>query len=254
MKRISFAAVACLIAFHVSAQNPMKTQKDSVSYALGIDIASNLMQMQVQSDIDITLFSNAMQDVFAGKAQLSQEDAQRITQTFFMAKHEEIRAAQLKQFEVNKEKGSAFLAENAKRPEVKTTASGLQYEIVTQGTGAQPQAGDVVTLHYKGTLIDGTVFDSSIERGEPATFGVSQVIPGFSEAIQLMNVGSKYIVYIPQELAYGERGAGPIEPYSTLIFQIELLGIDSPAATATAPATTPTSTDEKPAKKAKKNK
>lgn len=251
MKKISIAAAACMIAFHVSAQNPMKNQKDSVSYALGVDIASNLMQMQVQNDINVTLFSAAMQDVFSGNPRLAQEDAQRITQTFFMAKHEELRAAELKQFEVNKEKGTAFLAENAKRPEVKTTASGLQYEIVTQGSGAQPQANDVVTLHYKGTLLDGTVFDSSIDRGEPATFGVSQVIPGFSEAIQLMKVGSTYTVYIPQELAYGDRGAGPIEPYSTLIFQIELLGIDTPTAAGTATPETPATTNEKPAKKAK---
>ncbi len=206
------------------------------------------MQMKVQNDINVAMFTAAMQDVFAGNPRMVQEDAQRITQTFFMAKHEELRAAELKQFEVNKEKGTAFLTENAKRPEVKTTASGLQYEVITQGTGAQPQASDIVTLHYHGTLIDGTVFDSSIDRGEPTTFGVSQVIPGFSEAIQLMNVGSTYIVYIPQELAYGDRGAGPIEPFSTLIFKIELLSIDS------VPVAEPTPTPTVPEKAGKQSK
>jgi len=226
MKKISIVAAACLIAFSVSAQkNSLKTQKDSVSYALGMDIASNLKQMQLQNDIDVTQLSAAMQDVFAGKPRMTQEDAQRISQMFFMVKQEEMRKAELKQFEKNLEAGNAFLAENAKRPEVKTTASGLQYEVVTQGAGAKPQANDVVTLHYEGKLIDGTVFDSSIERGSPATFGASQVIPGFSEAIQLMSVGSTYIVYIPQNLAYGDHGAGPIDPYSTLIFRIELISI-----------------------------
>ncbi|MCL2327048.1 MAG: FKBP-type peptidyl-prolyl cis-trans isomerase [Bacteroidetes bacterium] len=227
MKKISIAAVACLIAFNVSAQkNQLKTQKDSVSYALGMDIASNLKQMQLQNDINVTLFSAAMQDVFAGNPRMTQEDAQRVAQTFFMVKQEEMRRAELKQFEGNLEAGNAFLAQNAKRPGVVTTASGLQYEVVKQGTGARPQANDVVTLHYEGKLIDGTIFDSSIERGTPATFGVSQVIPGFSEAIQLMNVGTTIIAYIPQNLAYGDHGAGPIEPYSTLIFRIELISID----------------------------
>lgn len=248
MKKLSIVAAACVLTLHVSAQNPMKTQKDSVSYALGIDIANNLIQMQMREDINLSMFSKAMNDVFSENPKLSNEDAQRITQTFFRAKQEALRAAELKQFEGNKEKGTTFLAENAKRIEVKTTASGLQYEIIKNGNGARPSSDDIVKLHYKGTLIDGTVFDSSIDRGEPATFGVSQVIAGFSEAIQMMNVGSSLIAYIPQELAYGERGAGPIEPFSTLIFQIDLLEIISQT-----PPTPATSTEEtKPAKKSKK--
>ena len=253
MKKISIAAAACMIVFHVSAQTskqttaqaPIKTAKDSVSYALGVGMASNLMQMQLENDINVAMFSAAMQDMFSGKPRIAEEKAQLITQTFFMTKQEALRQAQLQQFRGNLDAGNAFLAENARRPEVRTTASGLQYEVVVRGTGPQPQANDIVTLHYQGLLIDGTVFDSSIERGEPATFGVSQVIPGFSEAIQLMNVGSTYIVYIPQDLAYGENGAGPIEPYSTLIFRIDLLSIDS-LAPAPAPAV------EQPTKKSKK--
>jgi FKBP-type peptidyl-prolyl cis-trans isomerase len=225
MKKIVIAATSCLLAVQVSAQASLKTEKDSVSYALGVDIAHNLMQMNIANEIDATVFGAAMNEVFAGKARMEQADAQRIAQTFFMLKQEEMHKAEMVKYEGNIEKGKTFLAENAKRSEVKTTESGLQYEVVKQGNGAQPQANDIVTLHYEGTLIDGTVFDSSIERGTPATFGVAQVIPGFSEAIQLMNEGSTYIVYIPQELAYGERGAGSIEPYSTLIFRIELLSI-----------------------------
>lgn len=253
MKIFSIAAVACVLTLHVSAQNstgknPMKTQKDSVSYALGVDIANNLMQMQVQNDINVAMFSTAMQDVFSANPRMAPEEAQRVAQTFFMAKHEALRQAELQQFEVNKKEGTTFLAQNATRSGVTTTASGLQYEVVTRGTGARPQAGDMVTLNYEGSLINGTIFDSSFERGAPATFGVTQVIPGFSEAIQLMNVGSTYTVFIPQELAYGDRGAGPIEPYSTLIFKIELLSIVSPTADTPAPAPDA----EKPAKKNKK--
>ncbi|MDR2962311.1 MAG: FKBP-type peptidyl-prolyl cis-trans isomerase [Bacteroidales bacterium] len=227
MKKISLLAAACMLVFHVSAQKTsIKTQKDSLSYALGMDIANNLMQMQMQNDINVAQFSAAMQDVFGGKpTRLTQEQAQTITQTFFVAKQEALHQAELQQFLPNKTAGEQFLAQNASKPGIQTTASGLQFQVVTQGTGPRPQATDVVTLNYEGTLIDGTVFDSSFQRGEPATFGVGQVIPGFSEAIQLMPVGSTYIVYIPQNLAYGDRGAGPIEPFSTLIFRIELISI-----------------------------
>jgi len=128
--------------------------------------------------------------------------------------------------EVNKAAGEAFLAENAKRPEVKTTKSGLQYEVINEGSGNKPMASDTVVVHYTGTLIDGTVFDSSVERGTPATFGVTQVIPGWVEALQMMQEGAKWRLYIPSDLAYGSRGAGgAIGPNSTLIFDVELIQI-----------------------------
>ena len=128
---------------------------------------------------------------------------------------------------INREAGEAFLAENAKRPEVKTTATGLQYEIVKEGDGPMPTAQDSVTVHYTGKLIDGTVFDSSVERGAPATFGVSQVIPGWVEALQMMKAGSKWRLFIPSQLAYGPNGAGPvIGPDSTLIFDVELIKVE----------------------------
>ena len=136
------------------------------------------------------------------------------------------REAAAKMGEVNKAAGDAFLAENGKRPEVKTTPSGLQYEVITKGTGAQPTADDTVEVHYTGKLIDGTVFDSSVERGVPATFGVTQVIPGWVEALQLMKVGAKWRLFIPSQLAYGPQGAGNvIGPNATLIFDVELLKI-----------------------------
>jgi FKBP-type peptidyl-prolyl cis-trans isomerase len=124
--------------------------------------------------------------------------------------------------------GAKFLTENAKRPEVKVTESGLQYEVIKEGKGAKPTSTDRVKVHYHGTLIDGTVFDSSVERKEPAVFGVNQVIAGWTEALQLMHAGSKYKLYIPYQIAYGERGTGNIEPFSTLIFDVELLGIEKP--------------------------
>jgi FKBP-type peptidyl-prolyl cis-trans isomerase len=131
----------------------------------------------------------------------------------------------------NVEAGAKFLAENAQHPDVKVTESGLQYKIIKEGKGAKPKVTDRVTVNYHGTLIDGTVFDSSVERGQPATFGLSQVIVGWTEALQLMTVGSKWTLYIPYQLAYGERAAGSIEPFSTLIFEVELLGIEKPAET-----------------------
>ncbi|MDR1544580.1 MAG: FKBP-type peptidyl-prolyl cis-trans isomerase [Prevotellaceae bacterium] len=134
-----------------------------------------------------------------------------------------------KQFGANRKAGDDFLVENAKRESVKVTESGLQYEILKEGKGTKPTESDVVKVHYHGTLIDGTVFDSSVERGEPATFGVGQVIKGWTEALQLMPTGSKWKLYIPQELAYGEKNTGSIKPFSALIFEVELLEIEKPA-------------------------
>ena len=153
------------------------------------------------------------------KPEISYQEAQTAINDFF-------RALQDKAGQKNREEGQAFLAANARRPEVVTLPSGLQYEVVREGTGAKPKASDTVEVHYHGTLIDGTVFDSSVRRGTPATFGVTQVIPGWVEALQLMPVGSKWKLYIPSELAYGAQGAGgAIGPHTTLVFEVELLGI-----------------------------
>jgi FKBP-type peptidyl-prolyl cis-trans isomerase len=150
---------------------------------------------------------------------MTTEEADQIIRRYFEAAGE-------KEGQLNLEAGNAFLEENKGREGVKTTASGLQYEVITEGTGPIPSAEDRVRVHYHGTLIDGTVFDSSVERGEPAVFGVGQVIPGWTEALQLMPVGSKWKIYVPSELAYGERGAGAdIGPNTTLIFEVELLEI-----------------------------
>jgi len=240
-----------------TAQKSLKTAEDSVSYSIGLDIAQNL----IQSKLDSVLNSDAIsQGIIDGMNQsnykIHPDQARVITQNYFMKLQEKQKASENKKFEKNIEIGKKFLEENKKQAGVKVTASGLQYKVITEGKGPKPTAADQVTLHYKGTLIDGKVFDSSIDRGEPATFGVTQVIPGFSEAIQLMSVGSKYIVYIPQEIAYGERNAGAIEPFSTLIFEIEILAIPTQnVKEEVAPApTAATATDGKADKKSKKEK
>jgi FKBP-type peptidyl-prolyl cis-trans isomerase FklB len=191
-----------------------------VSYSLGISVANNLKNSGFES-IETDAMSSAFNDVFSGKEErITEEDANLLIQEYFLALSEK------KSQEATAE-GSSFLVENAKKEGVITTSSGLQYEIITNGTGATPNETDQVTVHYHGTLIDGTVFDSSVDRGQPATFPVNGVIPGWVEALQLMNVGSKYKLYIPSDLAYGERGAGgSIGPNATLIFEVELLSIN----------------------------
>lgn len=165
--------------------------------------------------------AQAISDTFEGKQlKFTPQEANQIIQGFLQSKSEE-------QYGANKEAGEKFLAENAKRDEVTVTASGLQYEVLSEGEGAKPSATDQVTVHYHGTLTNGTVFDSSVERGQPATFGLNQVIKGWTEGLQLMAKGSKFRFYIPQELAYGAtpHPGGPIEPYMTLVFDVELLDI-----------------------------
>lgn len=167
------------------------------------------------------IMATAIADAFEGKEpKYTAEMANTIIQNYLQNKSEEL-------FAQNKEAGEAFLRENALKPNVQTTASGLQYEVLSEGSGLKPSATDMVSVHYHGTLIDGTVFDSSVHRGQPASFGVHQVIPGWTEALQLMSVGSKYRLYIPQELAYGAHPhpGGAIKPYSALIFDVELLTI-----------------------------
>ena len=202
------------------------TELEKLSYALGLSMGNNFKSSGVE-ELNITEFANGVAAVFEGaKPKMSYDEAKNVIRDFFMALEQKQNEAAAKMGEVNKAAGEAFLAENAKRAEVKTTESGLQYEVIAEGNGDKPAASDTVVVHYTGTLIDGTVFDSSVERGTPATFGVTQVIPGWVEALQLMQVGAKWRLYIPSDLAYGPRGAGgAIGPNATLIFDVELLQI-----------------------------
>jgi len=192
---------------------------DKISYALGLSMGQNFIGSGIK-ELNIKDFSNALQAVYEGqKPEISYDEAKVVINTFF----QQLQDAALN---ANKEAGEAFLAENAKNSQVVTLASGLQYEILKEGDGAKPAATDRVRCHYHGTLLDGRVFDSSVERGEPAVFGVNQVIAGWVEALQMMSKGSVWKLYIPSHLAYGERGAGEmIGPNTTLIFEVELIDI-----------------------------
>jgi len=210
----------------VPSVKELKTQKDSVSYAIGAQIGQNFKTQSVE--VDPSVLAAAINDVTSGKKLLlTEEQSQAIMmayQTQLMAKQEEKRKAD---GEKQKEAGQKFLAENKSKAGVQTTATGLQYKVIKMGTGPKPLATDKVKCHYKGTLIDGKQFDSSIDRGEPAVFPVTGVIPGWTEVLQLMPVGSKWQVFIPSELGYAERGAGEdIGPNATLIFEIELISIE----------------------------
>lgn len=192
---------------------------EKVSYALGMNLALNLKSSGIES-LDYAELAKGLETVFEGKeAELTSAEANEILQKFFGELQE-------KQHSANIQAGKDFLADNAKKDGVVTTESGLQYEIITEGNGEKPSATDQVECHYHGTLIDGTVFDSSVERGTPATFPVNGVIQGWVEALQMMPVGSKWRLFVPSNLAYGERGAGQqIGPHTTLIFEVELIGI-----------------------------
>ncbi len=190
-----------------------------ISYAIGMNIAENLKQSGV-TEIDCQAVADGLKAIFSNtKPEVEPREAGQLLQKFFAELEE-------KQNKKAIEEGAAFLAANGARPEVKTLASGLQYEIITEGKGNKPKATDQVRCHYHGTLIDGTVFDSSVRRNEPAIFPVNGVIQGWVEALQLMPVGSKWKLYIPYNLGYGARGAGnSIPPYAALIFEVELLDI-----------------------------
>lgn len=192
---------------------------DKLSYALGLGIGTQLKQLGADG-IALDDFTAAIADMLAGrKSQIAEAEARRLVNDFFQ-KQEEKKAG------TARKDGEDFLAKNGARPEVTTTKSGLQYEILTQGTGRKPQSTDTVKVHYEGTLIDGTVFDSSYKRGEPISFPLNGVIAGWTEGLQLMAEGSKYRLYIPYNLAYGERGAGQqIPPYAALVFTVELLEV-----------------------------
>ena len=192
---------------------------DKFSYAIGLGIGQNLWSMGARS-IEVEDFAQAIKDVLEGnKTAITHDEAREIVNKFFTELEEKVNSE-------NIAKCKAFLEENKKKENVVTLPSGLQYEVITEGNGKKPKATDRVRCHYEGTLIDGTLFDSSIKRGEPAVFGVNQVIPGWVEALQLMSEGAKWKLYIPSELGYGAHGAGEmIPPHSTLVFEVELIEV-----------------------------
>lgn len=192
---------------------------EKISYALGLGIGQQLKSMNIEN-FDIKEFSRSIEDVMAGRdTDMTAREAQAMLSEYFQKKEKE-------QAEENIAKGKAYLEENGKREGVITTKSGLQYEVLTEGTGKSPKATDKVRCHYEGRLTDGSVFDSSYQRGEPADFGLNQVIAGWTEGVQLMKEGAKYRFHIPYLLGYGERGAGAsIPPYATLVFDVELIKV-----------------------------
>jgi len=204
----------------------LKTYSEKLSYVLGSDIGKSLKGLSAEIDLDI--FRQGVEDSFKGKKLLLTPQQVIQIQREFSQKIQDERTQEIKALtEKNRKEGEVFLAENKKKKGVTTTASGLQYLILKQGDGPKPKATDRVKVHYRGTLIDGTEFDSSYQRGQPATFAANRVIAGWTEALQLMKVGSKYRLFIPANLAYGERGAGAqIGPNATLIFEVELLAIE----------------------------
>ncbi|MBD3895397.1 FKBP-type peptidyl-prolyl cis-trans isomerase [Halomonas sp. ML-15] len=223
---VSAAAFGSLLAAAPLALAAPETEQEQLSYSLGVTLGQSLVQDVEELDLDA--FTQAIEDVYAGGELALSEEQMAEALTRFQESAMESREAQASQAaEANREAGEAFLAENAEEEGVEVTDSGLQYQVVESGDGPSPGASDSVEVHYEGTLLDGTVFDSSYQRGEPVSFRVDQVIEGWQEALQLMSVGDTWMIYLPSELAYGEAGTGgPIGPNETLIFKVELLGID----------------------------
>ena len=227
MKGKFVIALLMAVGFYVSSCQKdagkviLKTEHDSVAYIIGHNIGTNLEQSPM-TEINIEAVAKGMQDAVDGNELFMDNYEANAYVTEYMQNLE------ASAYEGNLEEGMAYLEENKKRKGVITTESGLQYEILVEGNGPKPTDESNITVHYHGTLIDGTVFDSSVERGEPAQFGVSQVIPGWTEALKLMPVGSKWKVFLPSDIAYGEspRPGGPIEPNMALIFEIELISIN----------------------------
>ena len=234
MKHFVAIFAALVLVSSIVAQEkktPLKDQKDKSSYAIGLNIGMNFNKQKIAINPDV--FVAGVKDGLAGKPQMTEAEV-RETMTNL---EKDMESKQKEASQKNASDGEKFLAENKKKEGVKTTASGLQYKVIKEGAGPQPKATDTVTVNYRGTLIDGTEFDSSYKRGQPATFPLNAVIKGWTEGLQLMKVGSKYQVFIPASLGYGERGAGAdIGPNSTLIFEVELM--DAKAAGGPSPAPT----------------
>jgi FKBP-type peptidyl-prolyl cis-trans isomerase FklB len=222
LRLIAILGVLFLVSqVHAQENLVLKNQKEKMSYIIGMDIGNNLKKQGI--DIDTNIFIKGIKDAFTNAKSLLSEQEIRETMTAFQ---KEMQAKQEEIGKKNKKEGEAFLAENKKKEGVKTLPSGLQYKVIKAGTGKKPKLTDTVTAHYRGTLIDGTEFDSSYKRGQPTSFSVSGVIPGWTEALQLMEEGTKWELFIPPNLAYGERGAGGmIGPNATLIFEVELVSI-----------------------------
>jgi FKBP-type peptidyl-prolyl cis-trans isomerase FklB len=226
-----FAAFSLALPLFGQEKSPqLKDQKDKVSYSIGLNIGFNLGRQNVQVNPDV--LAAGIKDAIAGKPQLNTDQVKEVMATFEKDMQQKQKAAG----EKNASEGAKFLEENKKKEGVKATASGLQYKVLKEGTGPQPKETDTVTVNYRGTLINGTEFDSSYKRGQPATFPLNGVIKGWTEGLQLMKTGSKYQFFVPPNLAYGDRNVGPdIAPNSTLIFEVELIGVKPPQ-TAASPA------------------
>lgn len=227
--KVIIAALGALVIFSCTAESQVnsvkpETKKDTASYAIGVNLGNNIRNQKL--DLSLDMLVAGLRDAMSEKALLDENQVR----TALIALQEEAMKKANAEREAsagkNKEKGEKFLAENKKKEGVITTASGLQYKVVKEGTGKKPSASNTVKVHYEGRLIDGKIFDSSIKRGEPIEFPLNGVIPGWTEGVQLMSVGSKYTFFIPSNLAYGEQGAGQdIGPNETLIFEVELLDI-----------------------------
>lgn len=225
--RVFVSALFVLTAGSAGAQEKLvlKDRKEKISYIIGMEIGGNFKKQSI--DIDPDILARGIKDGLSGaKPPLSEQEAREVMTAFEKEMRSRQEAARKAAGEKNKKEGEAFLAENKNKEGVKTLPSGLQYKVIKAGTGKKPSATDTVTAHYRGTLIDGTEFDSSYKRGKPVSFPVNGVIPGWSEALQLMEEGAKWQLFIPSNLAYAERGAGRvIGPHATLIFEVELISI-----------------------------
>lgn len=228
MNRLLIAAAACAVCAGAAAQQDvteLETAEERLSYTIGMDIGQSLSGQDMPLDIDILM--QGLRDSYLGEETLlTPEEARSEREQFIQRRQQQLSEQRAEDARINLEEGQAFLEANADREGVEVTDSGLQYRVIEAGDGARPDADDRVTVHYRGKLINGVEFDSSYAREEPATFGLGQVIPGWTEGLQLMREGAKYEFFIPSDLAYGEQGRpGPIGPNSTLIFEVELLEI-----------------------------
>ena len=219
-------AAILIAALSVSAvADELESAEDRISYTIGMDIGRSLAEQDM--DLNLDLLIEALQATFHGEeTRMTQEEALAERDAFMQQRQQQMESQHAEEAVRNLEQGQAFLAENRERAEVTETASGLQYRVIEEGTGSSPAETDRVTVHYRGTLIDGTEFDSSYGRGEPATFALNQVIPGWTEGVQLMQEGGTYEFFIPADLAYGDQGRpGPIGPNATLVFEVELIEV-----------------------------
>jgi FKBP-type peptidyl-prolyl cis-trans isomerase len=225
----TLAVALAVCASSAALAQDLNTPEQRAGYGMGVNIGSTLASQGLLTDLDLESMIAGIRDSVGGDLKLTEEEIMTALQALQAKKQAEAQAA----IEAQAQAGRDFLAENAKRDGVTTTASGLQYEVMTKGSGGKmPVEADTVKVHYQGSLIDGTVFDSSIDRGEPVSFQLGDVIAGWTEGLQLMSVGDKFKFFVPSELAYGEAGAGPIPPNSALIFEVELLGIGAEDAAA----------------------